>query len=159
MEYKETSGMFRTWLGLALLPSMGYAVFYISNSINNGIAPVNFVLPMLLLILFLAFFSSVKLSWSIKSDGFTYRFFPFNLKVRHFDIHDITHVEVLEISPIREFGGWGLRFGKLGKAFTTHGNHILHLELRDGSKLNFTTDHPNELQAFLSALQNSRSLA
>jgi hypothetical protein len=29
---------------------------------------------------------------------------------------------------LKEFGGWGLRYGKLGAAYTTRGKYILHIK-------------------------------
>jgi hypothetical protein len=51
----------------------------------------------------------------------------------------------MKINPLFEFGGWGLRRGKLGKAYTTEGNLILHIELKSGQKLNFTVKNKVEV--------------
>ncbi len=51
----------------------------------------------------------------------------------------------MKINPLKEFGGWGFRFGRLGQAFTTTGRLILHIETHAGKKLNFTVK--NQLEA------------
>ncbi len=42
----------------------------------------------------------------------------------------------MRINPLKEFGGWGFRYGKLGQAFTTTGRMIIHIETTKGQKLN-----------------------
>jgi hypothetical protein len=52
-------------------------------------------------------------------------------------------VSIEKINPLRDFGGWGLRYSRQwGKAYTTSGKVVLRLVLRSGKMLNFTAD-PN----------------
>jgi hypothetical protein len=49
---------------------------------------------------------------------------------------------------LKEFGGWGLRYGKLGAAYTTRGKHILHIKMRKGKSINLTIVDYNALLKF-----------
>ena len=50
----------------------------------------------------------------------------------------------MKINPLREFGGWGLRYGRLGAAYTTKGHYILHIEKTEGQAINLTIAQPEE---------------
>lgn len=52
-----------------------------------------------------------------------------------------------------EYGGWGVRFGKGGKAFNVSGNRGLKLYLKSGRSLLIGTQKDKELIAFLSELK------
>ena len=38
-------------------------------------------------------------------------------------------------NPIREYGGWGIRYGLKSKAYNVHGNHGVQLELLNRKRL------------------------
>ena len=88
----------------------------------------------------------IQLEWKFTESDFRYRFFPFIIKERIIQYSDIQNMSVMKINPLLEFGGWGLRRGKLGKAYTTDGNLIIHLELKSGQKLNFTVKNNIEVE-------------
>jgi hypothetical protein len=46
---------------------------------------------------------------------------------------------------LKEFGGWGLRYGKLGTAYTTRGRYILHIAQKTGKPINLTILNPESL--------------
>lgn len=48
----------------------------------------------------------------------------------------------MRINPLKEFGGWGLRYGRLGTAYTTGGKYILHIETTQGKPINLTIAQP-----------------
>lgn len=67
-------------------------------------------------------------------------------KLVRFD--DIREMEPVTYSPIREFGGWGIRFGRHGKrAWTIRGSRALRLELVDGTVLYVGSQDPERLLA------------
>ncbi len=88
----------------------------------------------------------IQLEWKFTESDFRYRFFPFIIKEKIIQYSDIQTMSVMKINPLFEFGGWGLRRGKLGKAYTTEGNLIIHMELKSGQKLNFTVKNKSEVE-------------
>ncbi len=98
------------------------------------------------LVLFLLYF--IQLNWSINQKGFYYRYFPFVNKTRFIPAEEIQSITLEKINPIRDFGGWGLRYSKkYGKAYTTQGNHVIRVHLKSGKILNFTADPTTDLSA------------
>jgi len=97
--------------------------------------------------LVLVLLNRIKLTWAFTETGFYFTYFPFVIRKRHIKFDDILHVSIERINPMRDFGGWGLRFSKTwGKAYTTSGNHVLRITLKSGKILNFTADPKTILQ-------------
>ncbi len=70
---------------------------------------------------------------------------------------DIERVESVRYHPLREFGGWGVRYGRDGKrAWTARGDQAVVLHLRDGIRLYVGSDRPNRLEERLRAVAGSR---
>ena len=144
--YQEKSSM-KLW-AFILIPILSVVVLLdvlINNSpkfTQNPEAQWTIIIP--ILVFLLLYF--IQLEWKFTESDFRYRFFPFIIKERIIQYSDIQNMSVMKINPLLEFGGWGLRRGKLGKAYTTDGNLIIHIELKSGQKLNFTVKNNIEVE-------------
>jgi hypothetical protein len=75
-------------------------------------------------------------------------------KVRY---DQIVRTESVTYSPIREFGGWGVRRGKdRKKVWSARGNHAVVLHLRDGTRLYVGSDSPHRLEERIRAVAGTR---
>jgi hypothetical protein len=137
--YQEKSSM-KFW-AFILIPIFT-VIILLDVLINNSPKPLIIIVP----IFVFALLYFIKLEWKFTESDFRYRFFPFIIKERIIPYSDIQSMSVMKINPIMEFGGWGLRRGKLGKAYTTDGNLIIHFELNSGQKLNFTVKNKAEVE-------------
>lgn len=69
----------------------------------------------------------------------------------------IVRTESVTYSPIREFGGWGVRWGKDGKkVWSARGSHAVVLHLRDGTRLYVGSDSPHRLEERIRAVGGTR---
>jgi Family of unknown function (DUF6141) len=93
---------------------------------------------------------SLRLVTEVRSDGLYLRFIPFHLSFLGFPANGIRSFEARTYSPIREFGGWGIRYGWNGKAYNVSGNQGVQLELHDGKRILVGTQQPME---FVSAMK------
>jgi hypothetical protein len=89
----------------------------------------------------------IKLTVVIHAEGIEYRFPPFHNKYKRIAWEEIASVELMKINPLKEFGGWGLRYGKLGTAYTTRGRYILHIKHKTGKSINLTIAQPKNFIA------------
>jgi hypothetical protein len=105
-----------------------------------------FCLGMLLL------FFSFKLETVIEKNGVYVRFYPFHLKFKHYDWSEIKNAYVRKYSPLKEFGGWGVRFGNKGNALNMSGNQGLQLEFGNRRNLLIGTRRPDEIASALTKL-------
>ena len=64
-------------------------------------------------------------------------------------------MEIMRINPLKEFGGWGFRYGKLGQAFTTTGRMIIHIETTSGQKLNFSVENTEKAVFAINEFRNN----
>ena len=81
---------------------------------------------------------SIKLHVTVNAEGITYKYPPFHNKPKQMPWANIESAELMKINPLKEFGGWGLRYGKLGTAYPTRGKYILHIKMRQGKPINVT---------------------
>ncbi len=134
--FSEKSG-FPAWIFWSMLSIP--TILYLHEIITNpeDVEPFDWIGFIILAIVGL-FIYSIKLKVSIDQKGITYQYPPFRNKPTTLPWEDIQTVELLKINPLREFGGWGLRYGKLGAAYTTRGKHILHIKMRKGKPINLT---------------------
>lgn len=84
---------------------------------------------------------SIKLVVKYNDNGIRFRYFPFILKEKTIFWSEIESLEICTYKPIKEFGGWGIRygFGIKGRAFTVSGNTGIRLLKKNGKKLLFGT--------------------
>lgn len=65
----------------------------------------------------------------------------------------VTRVEVVRYRPLRDYGGWGVRFGRDGeRVLNARGDRGVRLHLADGSKLLIGSQRP---EALASAIENA----
>ena len=111
-----------------------------------------FVLAIMLLVFF------TRLKTELSEEGISYQMWPFHKKPKLLAWSDIEHAEVRKYKPIREYGGWGIRFGLHGKAYNIKGNMGLQIKLTSGQSILLGTQRPDEIEKVLDALsQNSKS--
>lgn len=97
---------------------------------------------------------SVKLTTEIQPDYLFIRLFPF--KARKINIADIKTCEIRKYRPIREYGGWGIRWSpSLGMAYIISGNHGVQLELNNGKKVLIGSQKSDQLSAAINAVIGS----
>ncbi len=104
----------------------------------------------LILILITILFLSAKLTTKISADGIEARFSPFHFHTKKYLWDDIISAKVRQYSPLKEYGGWGIRFGSDGKAYNVLGNKGIQVVFKDGSKLLIGTQKPDEAAQALS---------
>jgi hypothetical protein len=105
------------------------------------------------------FFHTVKLEVTVLEDCVQIRYVP--LASRRIPFQEIERFVVRTYSPIREFGGWGLRWGgRNRRAYNVSGNRGVELTLRDGGRVMLGSQRPEELdQALAGGLGRNGDLA
>lgn len=91
-----------------------------------------FLIPFAVLSVVIGFLFSINLSTRIDEQGIHVKMFPFHLKTVTYKWSELYSVEVVEYNPITEYGGWGLRISRNGKAFNVKGNKGIKLQTADG---------------------------
>lgn len=65
---------------------------------------------------------------------------------------DIATVEVHEFSPLKDFGGYGIRFNREMKAYYLHGTRGVKITVNGGKKYLIGSDRPEQLSTVIRAV-------
>lgn len=75
-------------------------------------------------------FYKLRLITTVDREGVLIRFYPFTRK--HIAFDNINACEARTYRPIKEYGGWGIRFSRKGRAYNVSGNRGVQLQLTEG---------------------------
>lgn len=92
-------------------------------------------------------FLAAQLRTEVRDDGIHVRFRPFHLRERSWSFDEIAGMEPRRYSPMKEFGGWGIRLGPAGWAYNTSGDLGIQLVLRSGKRILIGTQDPDGFMA------------
>lgn len=150
--FREVQSFRQPWLlALMLLPSLRF-LFGIYRQIGLGIPfgdnPMSnqeLLLAFGLFVLFFCwFFFLLRLETEVDETGILYRFRGIHLRQYRISWQEIESLEAVTYKPIREYGGWGIRYGFHGKAYSVSGNQGIRVKTRQGASILFGTRQPRE---------------
>ena len=81
------------------------------------------------------FMYTIGLDTQVRESGVFIRFWPFHLKWVVFGFEGIQKAEASTYSPRKDYGGWGIRYGRKGKAYNVSGNKGVLLTLKNGKNV------------------------
>ena len=142
-QFKESQKFRQPWVWLVLLVCLGLVL---SPVITGVVVNIGIILSLVLVGLAILLFASMRLSLKIDEAGVEYRFFPFQWKYKRYAWTELKNYYVRQYNPIWEYGGWGVRFNRFGRAYTVRGKYGLHLEFPNGKHLLIGTQKPKELE-------------
>ncbi|PWT70646.1 MAG: hypothetical protein C5B59_19770 [Bacteroidetes bacterium] len=130
-------------LGILLAMTILSGVIVLVEKSYVGI--ISFVVTLSIFILF----KLLTLETKITNDTFCFRFLPFQIKFKCITKSEISKIKVTKYYPITDYGGWGIRFGRAGKAYTTSGNFGISITLSTGKNVMIGTRQPEAVEKFL----------
>lgn len=92
-------------------------------------------------------FLAIHLQTEVRQDGVYVRFAPFRRRFESWRFDEIFEIVPRDYSPLKEFGGWGIRAGPSGKAYTIRGHEGVQLVLRTGKRVLIGTQQPDRFMA------------
>lgn len=148
-------------LGIAVLIWYGFIKQIIfdtpfgDNPAPNG---VMIVLWLLFGIIFPALFLGImKLIIEVRQDGVYVCFVPFHFQYKQYLYKDIQHFESINYSPLKRFGGWGIRCNTNGEiAYNMNGNQGVELNLGNQTVLIGTRQSDELIKAITSTQQKNK---
>ncbi|WP_049947417.1 hypothetical protein [Candidatus Halobonum tyrrellensis] len=92
-----------------------------------------------------AFVWSLRLVTEVRDDGLYVRFAPFHRSFRRVPWSAVESVESTRYRPLREYGGWGIRWRPRAVAFNVSGSRGVFVERPDDRDLLIGSQRPDEL--------------
>ncbi|UYX50035.1 DUF6141 family protein [Bacillus thuringiensis] len=97
----------------------------------------------------------LKLIIEVREKGLYVRFVPFHFQYKQYLFKNIRHYESITYSPLKRFGGWGIRFNLKGeKAYNMNGKKGIELKLKYNTVI-IGTQKPDELKKALDSAQKA----
>ncbi|MES0488852.1 MAG: hypothetical protein ABUK01_02600 [Leptospirales bacterium] len=73
----------------------------------------------------------LELRTTVKTDGLYLQFYPLHTEAQKIDINHLSSAHSITYSPLKDFGGWGIRSGAKGKAYNVSGNQGVMITFSD----------------------------
>jgi hypothetical protein len=155
---------FRQWWVWVIVLFVGTIAWYggvqqilLKRPFGNNPAPdgVMIMLWGIFGVLFPVLFLSLKLITEVRSDGLYVHFFPLQFHTHKISFEEIESYDIRQYSAMKEYGGYGIRYGKSGKAYNISGNRGLQLQFRDGKSLLIGSQRSEE---FVMALESTSGI-
>jgi len=151
--YREVQRFRQFWLWLLIAGIFGVTVWgfvqqiLLGRPFGQNPAPdtVMMIIALVFGVAFPVLFYVANLTTEVRNDGLFYRFFPFHLGFRRISPESLVGYEVRTYKPIRDYGGWGIRYGRGSKAYNVSGNRGVMLVLSDGQRLLIGSQKPDDL--------------
>lgn len=167
--FNETQKFSQLWIlillsvtGLIMITLFGFGIYkqiiqgqqFGNNPMSNNGLIFTFIACALLFVGIFTLILSARLTTIIDENGISYKFSPFHFSFRNISWNSIEKHEVIKYKPIGDYGGWGIRINKYGRAFNVSGNKGLQLYLKNGKRILIGTQKEKELTDFLANLRN-----
>ncbi|MEQ8168916.1 MAG: DUF6141 family protein [Candidatus Eremiobacterota bacterium] len=144
----EVQKIRQLWVQVIIFLPLALVFWHWNDLIKH---PITLIFPLMMGILCPVLIYLSNLRTEIRRDGLYFRFFPYHLSFCKINLSDIDKYEARTYRPIMEYGGWGIRYSlRYGKAYNVSGNLGIQLVLKNGSKILFGSQKPEE---FVEALK------
>ena len=99
-----------------------------------------------------AWILSLEMATTVDSSGLEVRF-GLGFAAKRFDVSEMASVRAVTYRPVRDFGGWGVRWGRGGsRAYNVSGNRGVEFTHADGRRWVIGSQRADELAAALVAV-------
>ena len=139
-------------VGVFLVWTVIFDLFFAAPPLGETVPKAGPLMARSLMALFYSlinlWFWLLHLVTEVRADGIHYRFVPFQLRLRQATWDEIEEYGARTYRPLREYGGWGIRFGFGGGwAYNVSGNRGLQLKLHNGKRLLIGSQRADEFEA------------
>jgi hypothetical protein len=100
-------------------------------------------------IAFPLWFWIMKLEIQVTGTALRFRMYPLHLSWREIRFPEIAGVMAVVYRPLREYGGWGIRFGRKGMAYNVSGDWGVQITLKSGRSFLLGSRRAEELEVVL----------
>lgn len=142
---------FGLWFSVMLVAAVAgtiaavYLGLFQEEAVSRGMFVFIVVVGVLMPAVISGFLLMLRLETEVRGDGLYVRFFPFHRGFKRFTRGDLQEHYACQYRPVREYGGWGIRYGAKGKAYNVSGKEGVQLVLGSGKRLLIGSQRAQEL--------------
>lgn len=103
---------------------------------------------------FIMFYGGMRVV--VSRDDLSVRYGIPGIRVLHLKMSDISQAEIMSFAPLRDFGGYGIRFNGKIWAYYLRGSRGVKITARNGEVRLIGSDHPERLLATIQAATGTR---
>lgn len=152
--YREVQTIQSLWFwGMILIPmaiiiygmiqQLIFKIPWGNNPISNkGLA----VIGLIVIIGLPLFLKMIRLEILVRDNGIFFRYAPFHFRFQRIPFENVKSYQIIQYRPLRDYGGWGIRYGKYGKVYSISGNTGFQIITSNQKKILLGTLNPNELK-------------
>jgi hypothetical protein len=141
--FREVQKMNQLWVRIVIAITVvmtwygAYQQLLLRKPFGNNPAPDWIMILVFIMfgVLFPVFFRSIKLVTEVRKSGLYVRFYPLHFSFKSIPFETIQSYDVRTYNPLRDYGGWGIRYGSKGKAYTVEGSRGVFFEFLEGGKV------------------------
>ena len=158
--FKEEQRFTQTWLIVLMIATNIPVLILISKTyLDQKINLINFIIIISFILIASGSIFVFKLKTRIDDIGIHYQFFPFHFRMKTILWKNIKEVSTRKYDAVAEFGGWGLKGGRLWKkdngiAINVKGDIGIQLILFDDKKILIGTQKQEAVDNILSKYSN-----
>jgi hypothetical protein len=157
MRFEEEQPLPKAWALIAAIPAvvlLGVAVSADAAEEPEPVVPLMFGGGLTLLLA--GWLLKVALETRVDDEAITLRYHGL-FKTRRIPIKTIRRAEARRYRPLREYGGWGIKFGPSGWAYNVSGSEGVQLRLDGGKPLQIGSKRVTELANAITSSAQYRS--
>ena len=141
--YSEKQRFRQWWIWLPVLVSSAIFLWALVQQVALGVLLGGNPAPDYVLVIFGLIFGAgfpllmyrMGLDIEVREYGVSIRFWPFHRRWVEFGFDRIQKADAITYRPLRDYGGWGIRYGTKGKAYNVSGNKGVLLTLSEGKNV------------------------
>ena len=104
------------------------------------------------------FFYKLKLITQVRQDGLYIKFAPVHFSFKKIQLDDLNKHYVRTYNPIKEYGGWGIKYGKMGKVYIVSGDRGMQLEFIDRKNFLIGSQKSEQLDSAIMGYLKSKEI-
>jgi len=163
--FREVQRFRQAWLWMLIVAIAGVIVWALLRQIDFAVPfgdyPISDYGLLGFAILFAIglpiFFYTIHLTTELTAGTLYLRFLPLHFRWQRVPLQYIQSAEAVRYNALVDYGGYGVRYGRSGKAYNVSGSEGVQLVLTNGKRIMIGSQRAEELaQALKAALRNRR---
>ena len=159
--FEENQRFTQWWLLLLLAIVAGIilkAVYEETNGFKEADNPLFILFIVFSGLIPIVLLLGIQLQTRIDTKGITVKFHPLGFTKKHFAWNEILDCYVKKYSPLKDYGGWGIRGFGGKRAYNVSGNLGIQIVTVNNKKFLIGTRQPEAVKAVLATYQNKLNL-